>query len=164
MGQNRASLTELAGKLDRLSRHLAPGTYRGFSFHPITLITRSIARNVRVFLQNRKSLNSGSSGDLHASLESLAVCLAGPTEKNMLGELADAVGAYDEEGAPAEDVKEHPPSRARRLIQGFVTHTIDSDRPAKLKEVVTLLITIAIGLYVFATKGDLTPLKDFFLK
>ncbi|MFI1989819.1 hypothetical protein [Actinoplanes sp. NPDC020271] len=158
--KRRIRLAKLADRLDYLARPMSRPLSRRSAVNPTALIMRAAARNIRTVLRSRDSLHVNGLDITTKSLRGLAVCLAESVELDMVA-LADGVGAYAEDGTPAEDLIEPVPGRISRLTRK-VSASLggDLERPVKVLQNIGIVIGAIVALYAFLIHGDLDGLKD----
>jgi hypothetical protein len=135
VGRQRIQLAKLADKLDYYSKPIGRPLTRRAAVHPIALMMRATARNIRALLNSRASLTPQGFDDVTLSLRRLSVCLAESIEGN-IEKLADEVEAFTADGIPAEDLRTHLPGTWSRVVRTLsAAMGADFERPTKLSRV-----------------------------
>ncbi|MFF1612835.1 hypothetical protein ACFVYA_34135 [Amycolatopsis sp. NPDC058278] len=112
-----------------------------FTQHPIASILRACSGRIHAFLAGTKALARACPDEMTAMLKDVVAVLAGPADPRLPAAVAQAVGAFDQDGVPVQHAapKRHWISLAARTADAV-------DRYSRLAASLWLLCYFAVAI------------------
>ncbi len=160
--KRRAGLIDLLGQrrvlLARAARALNAAAGRidlAFGQHPVASILRAGSRRIHAFLAGAKSLSGACPDQLSLELRNVVAVLAGPADPRFPATVAQAVGAFGDDGVPVQQ------TAPKRRWSSLVARGADAvDRYSRLATAVWGLFTLAAVIFFLFRGGiDLSKIQ-----
>ncbi|MCM0673210.1 hypothetical protein NCC78_00475 [Micromonospora phytophila] len=116
LGATRQRLSGVAEGLTEVARRVDARQRRGFTPHPVATSLRASAAAMQTHLLSERALARELPEPLTRVLTLTLGVLAGPARPELLTELAGAVAAFDDRGAPAVEPAAQQPGRLSTLL------------------------------------------------
>jgi hypothetical protein len=153
--KRRAELIDLLGQrrvlLARAARVLNTAATRidlAFGQHPVASILRASSRRIHAFLAGAKSLSGACPDQVFLELRNVVAVLAGPADPRFPAAVAQAVGAFGDDGVP---VQQAAPKRRWSSLVARVADTVD--RYSRLAAALWGLFTLAAVIFFIFRGG-----------